>query len=494
MSKKQQHIIYSHSVELEFYGQKENLFVQNRIADLVKDKLAPAMETLFDEQTASGKKIKIDSLEIDLGKINYANWEYALIDETIYKLRNKLNEIISFSNAAEVYEVSYKDDQPLVNNIQSTDETIAAIDSFLQTGMLPWNASGLNAADLLHTITAVAKNDRLSTAQKEKLLHSVFYKEETLKRFILQFLHEDLLDFSRYILKIADAVPLFEEYKKTIQQNGDFERSKTKMISLLLLLYSKAEKNIEITDQNATVIRSVLHNEFSMLNASALDKIAEANSDIRTLLKRSVFNRSPDKNIKPENKSQQLKKDGNAHPQNKRSRPGVRENENACFVNNAGIVILSPFLKQMFINLGLSTTKEFVSEDAQSRAVLLSQYLVTGKTEIPEHELLLNKILCGFPLDKTLPSQLELTEAEMIQGDQLLQSVLEYWKELKTTNTRSLQNTFLVRNGKLVNNKESWLLHVEYTSYDIMLQFLPWGIGIVYLPWMEKRLTVEWHA
>src|SRR5258706_4778710 len=71
---------------------------------------------------------------------------------------------------------------------------------------------------------------------------------------------------------------------------------------------------------------------------------------------------------------------------------------NEYFIGNAGLVILFPFLRQMFSNLDLCRNKQFRSEYSQIRAVLLSQYLIAGSAEIAEHELLLNKILCGFPL------------------------------------------------------------------------------------------------
>jgi hypothetical protein len=65
--------------------------------------------------------------------------------------------------------------------------------------------------------------------------------------------------------------------------------------------------------------------------------------------------------------------------------------------------------------------------------------------------------------------------------------------ELNTPGTEAMRNAYIMRNGKLIDKDDYWLLQVEYKAYDVMLQFLPWSIGVIYLPWMKKRLMVEWH-
>ena len=54
-------------------------------------------------------------------------------------------------------------------------------------------------------------------------------------------------------------------------------------------------------------------------------------------------------------------------------------------VENAGLVLLWPFLPDLFQRLDLLRGGGFSSEEHQLRAVLLTQYLVTGGAEAPEH-------------------------------------------------------------------------------------------------------------
>jgi hypothetical protein len=37
-------------------------------------------------------------------------------------------------------------------------------------------------------------------------------------------------------------------------------------------------------------------------------------------------------------------------------------------------------------------------------------------------------------------------------------------------------------------------LRVEPESFDMLLGLLPWGLGLVRLPWMTQPLFTEWSA
>src|SRR5690606_887113 len=67
------------------------------------------------------------------------------------------------------------------------------------------------------------------------------------------------------------------------------------------------------------------------------------------------------------------------------------------YINNAGLVLLHPFIPTYFNRLGMIEKGDFISEEARHRAVHLLQYLVYGTDQHEEHELVLNKILCNMP-------------------------------------------------------------------------------------------------
>jgi hypothetical protein len=165
----------------------------------------------------------------------------------------------------------------------------------------------------------------------------------------------------------------------------------------------------------------------------------------------------------------------------------------AVIIRNAGAVILAPFLPRYFQILGLRTNQEFVDASAQERAVHLLQYLITGRTESPEHELLLNKVLCGLAPEEPISRGIELQENEKAVSEQLLKGVIQNWSTIKRSSVAALRETFLMREGLLAEKEENWLLKVSEGPFDMVLDTLPWSISMIKMSWMEKILQVEWR-
>lgn len=161
--------------------------------------------------------------------------------------------------------------------------------------------------------------------------------------------------------------------------------------------------------------------------------------------------------------------------------------------NNCGIVILNPFFKRYFEDLGLVNEGEFISEAARGRAVLLLHYLATGETTAAEFDLALQKVLCGYPADETLETSVKLTKREKSESEKLLKAVIGYWEPLKNTSIAGLRGTFLCRTGNLELKESGWLLKIEQKTVDILLGKLPWGFSTIRLRWMKKMLSVDWY-
>jgi Contractile injection system tape measure protein len=162
------------------------------------------------------------------------------------------------------------------------------------------------------------------------------------------------------------------------------------------------------------------------------------------------------------------------------------------YIENAGMVLFWPFLPSFFSRVGLFANKKFISDEAQQRAVLILQYLVTAQSECSENELLLNKILCGIdPLEPVL-NRIELTNQEQHESDSLLQSIVEQWATLKKTSVAGLQRGFLCRQGRLLRQDNGWNLLIERNAYDMLLDSLPWSISLIRTSWMQTTVFVEW--
>jgi hypothetical protein len=166
------------------------------------------------------------------------------------------------------------------------------------------------------------------------------------------------------------------------------------------------------------------------------------------------------------------------------------EAEEGLYIENAGLVLLHPFLVRFFLSLGIADQDELLQPE---RALCLLHYLATGQSIVPEYELVLPKILCNIPLPAPVETDLDLSGPEKDEACALFQAVIRHWDALGNTSPDGLRETFLLRPGRVSRRYDGdWLLQVERKTCDILLDQLPWGIGMIKLPWMEKMLWVEW--
>jgi hypothetical protein len=167
------------------------------------------------------------------------------------------------------------------------------------------------------------------------------------------------------------------------------------------------------------------------------------------------------------------------------------EEDERILIRNAGLVIVAPFLPVFFKKLGLLLEDKLCDP---SRAVALLRYLSAGAHEYDEMELMLEKILCGLPLRESPDTRCVLSDEEKEEAEALLQSVIEHWSMLKNTSPDGLRHNFLQREGRLVFNSNQWELTVQKETHDILLDYLPWSISMIKLPWMKELLIVKWNT
>ena len=167
--------------------------------------------------------------------------------------------------------------------------------------------------------------------------------------------------------------------------------------------------------------------------------------------------------------------------------------EEILFVDNAGLIILWPFLSTLFKLTGLKDDKNFKDEICQNRAIQLLQYAATGHCSHDETNLTINKVLCGLDLNAPLIKTAELTIAEKELVDSLLKEVIRQWSILRDTSINGLREIFLQRKGSLMQKTDENMLTVEPKSFDVLLDNIPWSITSIKLSWVEKLLLVKWR-
>ena len=171
------------------------------------------------------------------------------------------------------------------------------------------------------------------------------------------------------------------------------------------------------------------------------------------------------------------------------SLPRIRE---GIPVANGGLVLVWPYLGIVFENVGLRAEGEWRNSGSPDRAVHLLQYIATGEEAAPEQELLLNKLLCGLEPAEPVTYELSLTDREKDEAETLLKTLIEHWSVLKGTSLTGLRQSFLQREGLVERLDQGWRLRVERKAYDMLMEQLPFGLGMVRLSWMPASIEVEW--
>lgn len=159
-------------------------------------------------------------------------------------------------------------------------------------------------------------------------------------------------------------------------------------------------------------------------------------------------------------------------------------------VQNAGLILLHPFLKQLFTACG------FLNESNQiikpNEAVHLLHYIATKKEQQFESNLLFEKFICNIPIQQPIERNVKLSESIKQQAEDMLKAVLQNWEPLKNSSIDLLRNEFLQRTGKIDLTKEHPHIIVEKKTQDILLDKLPWNYSLCKLPWMNTLIFTDW--
>ncbi|HWN69395.1 MAG TPA: contractile injection system tape measure protein, partial [Haliangium sp.] len=163
------------------------------------------------------------------------------------------------------------------------------------------------------------------------------------------------------------------------------------------------------------------------------------------------------------------------------------------YVDDAGLVILWPFLDRFFLHAGLlDQDRRFAGEQAPMQAIALLSQLASEDPEPPEFRLPLAKLLCGLPPEAGFALERPLAPEQLDECERLLAAVIGHASILRDMPVASFRATFLQRTGVLSVRDGAWLLQVERQSHDLVLDRFPWSWSWVRLPWMPDPLRVEW--
>ncbi len=162
------------------------------------------------------------------------------------------------------------------------------------------------------------------------------------------------------------------------------------------------------------------------------------------------------------------------------------------YLDNAGLVLFAPFLPRLLEGLGVLDDGRIRDVGSASCAVHLVQYLVDGRLDAPEPDLVLPKVLCGWPVEEPVAARLEPDDEHRGLCDGLLRSVITHWPALASSSVEALRQTFLQREGSLETLAGERRLRVERRTVDVLMAELPWSLSVILHDAMDRPLYVTW--
>lgn len=163
-------------------------------------------------------------------------------------------------------------------------------------------------------------------------------------------------------------------------------------------------------------------------------------------------------------------------------------------IDNAGLCLCSPWFPRLFSMLGYlnEEKRDFKDTTSRIRAVFLLQYLASPEEkDYRKPELAFNRLLVSLPAQVPLPKRIELAEDEKRTADSMLEGVKGNWVKMSGTSINGFRQSFIMRNGRLEQQDEKWLLTVENRTVDILLDTVPWAFRQMRFPWLKKYIQAS---
>lgn len=497
------HLIKKQVIDCRISKSLDAFRVQHQLSQVYWSALLPAIEKAFDEVNNTDEVIVIDKLEIDLGQLTETHLTQK---EWIIELQRTLTGELKANITA-----------PSQQQQAGTRKQARIIHIgrqwlfFVQHGYLPWNAINITPQWHQEALEALAANfDCIQ--ELRRLIHS---NRRVMQRIIQQYDTPFLTGLLEVLTaKKNDSIhPLIEELYLVYQQ---VQPTDATIILLSKTAFRKTamEKVIAAAAQQATgfsaeatalqLLKAMIKTQpaASALHAKLADQLPFLqpvwNKMVETLPAAPITPKpvaeepAPPTNNETTIDPDLIKTTPTEKPFEEAIAPTV--DKDGIFTELAGLVLLHPFLLSLFRQLEWVQDRSFVNKECQQRAILLLHFLATAETTTPpEYALVIPKVLCGYPLQEPLHIEPELTTSIIEEAEHLLEVIIQRWEVLKSTSIDGLREGFLLRKGLLQKVETGLRLRIKSSSIDMLLDQLPWGIGMIKLPWMKDLLKVEWR-
>lgn len=489
------HLIKKQIIEIKLERSLNYYTIQQKLSDQYWNEIIPVLERSFNKVSNEDEIFEIDQLELDLGIVNS---EKLNDNEWVEEIKKKIEEQIAIitNPASPHYSI-----RPIKRRIGAFWQWLYYMDH----GFLPWNNKGVNELWYQDIIEAIAVDITCHKIVKERIQ----LDSEFLKRLIGQ--HADgflntLIEIitarkQQYLPDFLDELKQLNKHLAAINSGFENDLELRNRLWKYLLKWAVSDKPGDVSELHNLLVKTYIYEkqlteDISDFTAAKLPITGSLIRKYSLELKEHFYQKRHEVESFINQMAKHDKIGSTIADEAERIKASLEKAsilEEGIYIMNAGVILLHPFLKSFFSRLELIKDGSFIDKGAQLLAMHLIHFLATGSMQPKEYELVLAKILCGYPFEETIDI-VELIDLRMKEeSESLLKAVIDQWEILKNTSQEGLREGFLQRPGKLITRNGNMYLQVEKNSIDILLDYLPWSISIIMLPWMKDILRVEWR-
>jgi len=466
-------IIRKQKIKIRTSNEQLALHVRKQLNDTLQYELIALLDRIFTKYNSPDIYLNIDQLKIDLGSVSMQEFEKHFLEFAEPKLENELKKNLEERNGAHGDNAS---DKSFSSPAQQEED---ALFYFLKNGIYPWwykKESLQTPAQLFDKLRQEEIQSLLLKIISAKRNQSDDVANKIITRLFIHLPGTKSTDIIDNLLALYNNNALNDNIKAIIKNSNEL----VKIFSISLKQFYE-QLTLFLMFQNIQSEKNAIYNFILRLKNTFRTSSSPYPEQLAGELKKAL------EAVKEIHQSQNIdeRKQENNQPR--------EPNENEIYISNAGLILLHPFLQSFFAEVGLlNEQNHFISVTAQQKAAVLLYYLQCCDESYKEWEMTLNKIICGIAHDEVMPDDIVITEKEKEESKNLLQAVANYWDALKGASIEALQNTFLLRDGKITWKEDYWLIQVERSGVDILLERLPWSFATVKLPWLNSLIYTEW--
>ncbi|MBN1985806.1 MAG: hypothetical protein JW761_05845 [Prolixibacteraceae bacterium] len=474
------HIIQKVFVEVNTFHTETAQFIKNNIDLFLKNEILPEVELMLLKYDQPEIVFRLEKLDIQVSASDWEN-QNQLKKALVNQFEKELREQLKSGSQGLALTVAEN-----VIQLPQSENREAIFLFFLENGHLPWYAREQQITDFIQD-----KSGGFETNFLSGLKNVLSAKNEAVERLVNQFSERLVVTLLVHLnsgLKTRGS-SILQLLKNTRRQHA----SEFLKLLLKVSVLTKTDETVQaaskwlayLNNRSAASVPFETRNEMVQIFLASVAENTISDKSFQSVLNKSLAILSSE-----EIAAETIEKESEKEPTAPEHFLGKEQHEIA--VQNAGLIILHPFLKSFFSELKITDSKGKIKQNKTHVAVQVLHFLATGNENVFEGNLVFEKFLCGIPLKTAIQKESLVTPKIRKESKTLLEAVVKNWPALKNTSPDGLRQMFLQRKGILIQNEHSFKLIVERMTPDVLLEKISWNLSLIKLPWMQKLLYIDW--